>query len=78
MFEASGDNDSAIADMRKVLEGDTLNAADWYRLSVLYRKAGRSEETSAALKHYRSLRDEGSNREVESFRKEFLETIADH
>ena len=41
MFEAAGDNGSAINDIKRAVEGDTQDAADWYRLSVLYRKEGR-------------------------------------
>jgi predicted Zn-dependent protease len=78
MFEAAGDNDSAIADIRKVLEGDTVNGADWYRLSMLYSKEGRRKEASAALQHYRSIHENGSNQEAESFRKQFLETTGGH
>jgi predicted Zn-dependent protease len=78
ILEASGDNVSAIADIKRALEGDTQDAADWYRLSVLYRKEGRKEEASAAVQHYRSIHDNGSNQEVESFRKQFLDTMGDH
>jgi predicted Zn-dependent protease len=78
MFEASGDNDSAITDIKRAVEGDTQDAADWYRLSVLYRKEGRAEEASAALQHYRSIHDTGSNQEVESFRGQFLDTMGGH
>jgi predicted Zn-dependent protease len=75
MFEASGDNGSAITDIKRAVEGDTQDAADWYRLSVLYRKEGRSDEASAALRHYRSMHDNGSNQEVESFRRQFLDAM---
>jgi predicted Zn-dependent protease len=78
MFEASGDNGSAITDIKRAVEGDTQDAADWYRLSVLYRKEGRSEEASAALRHYRSLHENGSNEEVESFRNQFLDAMGNH
>ena len=78
MFEAAGDTALAIGDIRKALESDKQNASDWYRLSVLLRKEGRLEEASAALSHYRSIHDDGSNVEVESFRKQFIETMNDH
>jgi predicted Zn-dependent protease len=75
MFEASGDNDAAITDIKRAVEGDAQDAADWYRLSVLYRKEGRSEEATAALQHYHTIHDNGSNREVESFRQQFLDAL---
>ena len=82
MFEASGDNGSAIADVKTALEGDTQDASDWYRLAELYRKEGRTEEASTALRQYRTIHDNrhdnGSNQEVESFRKQFLNTLGDH
>jgi len=78
MFEASGDNSSAITDIKRAVKGDPQDAGDWYRLSVLYRKEGRSEEASAALRHYRSMHESGSNQEVESFRNQFLETMGNH
>lgn len=82
MFEASGDNGSAIADIKRALEGETQDASDWYRLAELYRKEGRREEATAALRQYRSTQDNrhdnGSNQEVESFRKQFLDTMGDH
>ncbi len=78
MFEAAGDNGLAITDIKRAVEGDTQDAADWYRLSVLYRKEGRSEEASAALRHYRSIHDNNSNQEAESFRQQFLDAMRDH
>jgi predicted Zn-dependent protease len=78
MFEAAGENGSAIDDIRKVVERDTQDAADWYRLSVLYRKEGRGKDASAALRQYRSIHHDGSNREVESFREQFLNRMGDH
>jgi predicted Zn-dependent protease len=78
MFEAAHDNRSAIADLKQAIEVDGQSAAAWYQLSVLYRKAGQPKQASDALKHYRSLHDNGSTQEAESFRNQFLDTMGDH
>jgi tetratricopeptide (TPR) repeat protein len=75
LFEASNDNLSAIADLKKAAEGDAQPASAWYRLSMLYRKTGQPAEASDALRHYRSLHDEGLSQEIESFRRQFLDGI---
>jgi tetratricopeptide (TPR) repeat protein len=72
IFEASHDNRAAIADLKEAVQKDAQPASTWYRLSMLYRKAGMPAEASAALERYRSIHDRGASQEVESFRKQFL------
>ena len=76
VFEALNEDDSAIADLKKALDSNSNQAAAWYRLSVLYRKAGLPQKASDALQHFRSMRGDGSDEEVENFRKLFLDGIS--
>jgi tetratricopeptide (TPR) repeat protein len=75
LYEASRDDAAAVADLKKAVEGAAQPASAWYRLSALYRKVGLAAEAADALRHYRSIHDDESNQEVESFRKQFLKGV---
>ncbi len=72
VHEATGDEGSAIADLKAALKQDAHLAPAWYLLSVHYRKAGLSAEASDAIRHYRALRETQTNEEIEGFRKQFV------
>jgi tetratricopeptide (TPR) repeat protein len=73
ILEASQNDDLAIADLKKAVESDGQDASAWYRLAILYRKDKMPVDESDALRHYRSIHEDRSNQEVESFRKQFLD-----
>jgi thioredoxin-like negative regulator of GroEL len=72
LLEASHDDDAAIADLKQAVATDAQADSAWYRLFLLYRKAQRPAEAADALKHCRSIHDDGLHQEVESFREQFL------
>lgn len=76
LFEASHNDASAIADLRQAVAADPQADSAWYRLFLLYRKAQRPAEAADALKHCRSIHDDGLNQEIESFREQFLNGVS--
>lgn len=73
--EAEGNGQAAIADLKAALQEDRQLAPAWYRLSVLYRKSGMSKEADDAIRHYRALLTQQANDEIESFRKQLLNSL---
>lgn len=73
IFEAVHEEGSAIADLKKVVGLDPQAGSAWYRLSVLYRKAGLEKQASDALQHYRVLHDDETSQQIESFRRQVTE-----
>jgi lipopolysaccharide biosynthesis regulator YciM len=57
------------------LEIDATSAQAWYRLSALYRKTGQAAEAADAARHYRAIKDQQTNQEIESFRKQLLTSL---
>lgn len=75
VLEAAHDDHGAIADLKAALGQDAQLGPAWYRLSVLYRKTGQSEEAADAIRRYRALNDQQLNGEIESFRKRLLGSL---
>lgn len=68
-LEKEGEIGAAIADLKKALDVDGEMAPAWYRLGVLYRKAGRSGEAEEAMRRYRAVEQRQVDGEIESFRR---------
>ncbi len=75
VFTAAHDDQAAAADLKAAVKQDAQLASGWYLLSVLYRKTGKSSEAADAIRHYRTLRDSRANSEIESFRKQLLDSF---
>ncbi len=75
VFEASDDDRAAAGDLKAALAQDPQLAPAWYRLSVLYRKAGQIPDAEDAIRHYRSIHERQVNGEIENFRKQLLGSI---
>jgi tetratricopeptide (TPR) repeat protein len=73
--EAANDDRAAISDLKAALGQEAQSAQAWYRLSVLYRKAGSLSEADDALRHYRAVRDRQASEEIESFRKQLVGSL---
>jgi predicted Zn-dependent protease len=72
LFESMHNDKAAIDDLRAVVAHDPQSAQAWYRLSILYKKAGQNREATEALRHYRAAHEEKTNQELESFRSQFM------
>jgi predicted Zn-dependent protease len=72
VFEYAKDYPAAIADVKAVLRQDAESGPAWYRLSALYQKTGESAEAANAVRRYRALREQQTDKEVESFREQFI------
>jgi predicted Zn-dependent protease len=77
VLEAAHDEQGAMADLKAAVANDPQLASAWYLLSALYRKTGQPAEASTAINRYRALRAAQANGEIESFRKQFLSSLAD-
>ncbi len=75
VFESNHDDRAAAGDLKTALAQDPQLAPAWYRLSVLYRKAGQSADAEDAIHHYRSLHERQVNGEIENFRKQLLGSL---
>ncbi len=75
IYEAAHDASSAIADLKRVVDLDAETGSAWYRLSILYRKAGLLAQASDALEHYRSIHNDETKQEIESFRTHFMDGV---
>ncbi len=72
VLEQGHQDGAAIADLTNAVAADGQLAPAWYRLSVLYRKTGRSAEAEEAIRRYRALEQSQVNGEIESFRRQLL------
>lgn len=72
ILETGGDDQSASADLEKVVQLNPQAASAWYRLAQIYKKLGRAKESADCLGRYQSIRSTQANQEVESFRQQFL------
>jgi tetratricopeptide (TPR) repeat protein len=73
--EAAHDDRAAISDVKAAIAEEAQSAQAWYRLSVLYRKAGSLPEADDAIRQYRALRERQASEEIESFRKQFVGSL---
>ncbi len=70
--EATGDENAAIADLRKAVSLDPEFAQGWYRLGRLYEHAGNAMEAQAAMAHFRAIKAIERDREAELFRRQVV------
>jgi tetratricopeptide (TPR) repeat protein len=73
--EAAHDDRAAISDLKAAIGQEAQSAQAWYRLSVLYRKAGSLAEADDAIRHYRAFRERQATEEIEGFRKQFVGSL---
>lgn len=75
VLDGEGNESAAIADLKAALAHNPQLAQAWYRLSVLYRNAGQTEEAADAVRHYRALQQRQEDAEVNAFREQLLGNV---
>ncbi len=75
IYQARGDSLMAIAALERAVKLDPEFSEAWYHLAPLYERVGRPADAEKARARFRELKTEKSNRETETLRRMFLETL---
>lgn len=75
--EALRDNQAAIADLETAVRANPGFSDAWYRLAILYRSVGRSEDASRAREQFQRIKAGKDDRETEMLRNGLVQTLTD-
>lgn len=73
--EAQGDEKEAIEDLRVAIRLDSNFPEAWYRLGVLYGRAGQRKEAAQAMKRFEALKATKSQKETDMLRSVFIRAM---
>ncbi len=76
IYQAQGNIPQAIADLEKALKLDPNFSEAWYRLALLYERAGRLQDAELARARHNQLKTQEADREAETLRQVFMESLA--
>jgi len=75
--EALRDNQAAIADLEAAVRANPSFSDAWYRLAILYRSVGRSENASGAREQFQRIKANKDEQETEMLRNGLVQTLSD-